>query len=286
MIKFLRLHRLPLRVSLLFSTGLLTASAVLLYSHAEAVRDMREIGLPAALALSQIEERAAIIKEQTEVAQLHAALRGGSAQEMLNVYAIPSRDNIDTILKTLDLFLSSLKGDRMIESISDLQAGGKMQIEEGLSALPVNFEATMTQDGLDRFLSLINLSGLLTISDALGSMHIDRLLALTERENPASVNALEKFLATDLLRYAQDPQSYEQELQKSFSSDYARQTLHAVMNNPEIRAARDLLFMLSADLRAQHLWPLRLFTVEKVAARTISDGVVHAAITVRAYVRD
>jgi len=272
------LRRLPPVASLLAAVTLLSTSMLLIALHARSVRDMSEIGLPAALALPQIEKRAEILAEQNEIAQLQAALRGGSMEEMVRVYVLPEKEEVDRLLAMFDVLFAYLEQKKMLTDFSAVEVG---EVTEG--ALPVSFEVTVTQQGMADMLLFTELSGLLTVSDALTQEDIDTMLSVTEQENPASVAALEHFLATDLLRYSEEPRPYEEQLRKSFSPA-AENALRSMFDVPRLRRARDLYSEMAPVLRQQNLWPLRLVTVEKASAVT-EGGMVRLSLTLNAYIR-
>lgn len=281
---FSRLNRLTPATMTAASFALIAGSGMLLWMHAVSVREMREIGLPAALALPQIEKRMDILKEQNEIAELQAALRGGSEEERLRVYVLPEKEDIDRLLATFDVLFSYLEQRSMLESVSGVQVGESVPSSHGLHALPVSFEAVVTREGMAELLLFAELSGLLTVSDALAPEDIDALLALTEQENPSSVAALENFLATDLLRYSEEPKSFEEQLRKSFSTA-AEDQLRTLLDAPHLRRARTLFGALAPVLRQQNLWPLRLLTIEKAASANAENGLMHVSFTLHAYVR-
>jgi hypothetical protein len=266
-------------VSLGLSLSMFAGSALLLWLHSASVRDMREVGLPAAMALPNIEKRMEILKEQNEVAQLQAALRGGSTEEMLNVYVIPGEEEIDRLLATFDVFFTYLEQKRLLSAVSGVHVG---EMVDG--ALPVSFDATVTEQGFSDLLLFADLAGILTVSDALTQRDIDTMLAATEQENPASVAALEHFLATDLLRYSEEPRPYEEQLRKSFSGA-AEPALRSMLDAPRLQRARSIFKDLAPVLRQQNLWPLRLLTVEKASSSSAGGGMMRVELQLNAYVR-
>lgn len=281
-----RLRRLTPERMTATAFALLAASGMLLWMHAASVRDMREVGLPAALALPQIEKRMEILTEQNEIAELQAALRGGSEEERLRVYVLPEQEDIDRLLATFDVLFSYLEQKRMLSGVpGGVRVGEKVSASGNLSALPLSFEALVTREGLSHLLLFAELSGLLTVSDALSPADIDELLAFTEQENPASVAALEHFLATDLLRYSEEPKPFEEQLRTSFSSA-AETRLHALLERPRLRRAKAVFGDLAPVLRRQNLWPLRLLTVEKALVEEGENGLVRVSLTLHAYVRE
>lgn len=279
------LRRLSPTTSALMTMALLCVACVFIALHIRAVRAMSEIGLPAALALPRIEQKAALLAEQNEVAQLQAALRGGSIDETVRVYVLPAREEVDRLLALFDVLFGYLEQKRMLFSFSAVTVGEKIPYSEGLSALPISFDVVVTPDGLSRVMDTVDLAGLLTVSDALTHNDIDAILTVTEQENPASVAALEHFLSTDLLRYAQDPSSYENQLRGAFSpaSEHALQSL---FNTSRLRRARALYGELGDILRTQELWPLRIMTIEKTSSSLGDNGRIKLSLMLHAYVRE
>lgn len=284
---FSALHRLSTH-TLLTLCGLLTIScAFLLRAHALRVEEMRGIGLPAALAVPGIDKRLEILAEQNEVTELQSALQTGGMKEFVGLYLLPEEDDIDRLLGIFDLLFGELEQKGQLSSVSSITIGTKISSEvEDVEALPLSFKADFTQEGLSEFLRFIDLSGLLTVSDVLDAQGIDRLLALTEEDNPASVIALEQFLGTDLLRYSEDPALYEGQLSKAFSSPLFAHTLRDVLQSPRARAAKEMLQSFALSLRSQNLWPVRLLTIEEVTVHQSAADHVRAEVKLRAYVRE
>lgn len=268
---------------LMTSTGLMVVSAFLLWLHSATVRDMREIGLPAAVEIPRIEQRMAILREQNEVAQLQAALRGGSQEELMRVYALPTEADADRLLATFDVLFSYLEQTGDLSWFSAVSVGETVEHDE-LTAMPVTFEAVLTPAGVTELELFLRLSGFMTVSDALGADGIAALLDLSERENPASVAALEHFLSTDLLRYSEDPRPYEEQLRRSFSPA-AEEVLRAAFDSTDLRNARTLFGNLAPVLRSQELWPLRMLTLKGASYETRADGDIQATYEIEAWAR-
>lgn len=283
MMSIASVRRLSPRAMLMTSTGLMFASAFLLWLHSATVRDMREIGLPAAVEIPRIEQRMEILREQNEVAQLQAALRGGSQEELMRVYALPAEADADRLLATFDVLFSYLEQTGDLSWFSAVSMGEMAEHDE-LTALPMTFEAVLTPTGVTELELFLRLSGFMTISDALGADGIAALLDLSERENPASVAALEHFLSTDLLRYSEDPRPYEEQLRRSFSPA-AEDVLRTAFDSTDLRNARTLFGNLAPVLRSQELWPLRMLTLKGASYETRADGDIQATYEIEAWSR-
>lgn len=259
---------------------MLALSGLLAMQHGVSVRTMQETGLPAAVALPAIEQRIVVIKEQAELAQFQASVSGGTEEEMLNVFVLPKEADIDRLLATFDVLFTHLKQKKQLVSFSAVEVGAAETIADDLSVLPITFSAELTDEGLSRLLLFIRTSGLLTIHDALRPEDTQRLLTLTEEENPAAITALEQFLSTDLLRYAKEPQGVDAQLLKSFSSETFTEDFHAILHASGISEVQQLLKELDPALRSNHLWPLRFLSVEHI--ETEGNAV---RVRVKAYVR-
>lgn len=278
-------RRLSPEVCVLLALTFITASGALLWRQAAAVREMREIGLPAAVALPQLEHRLQVLKDQTEAAHVQAALGKGTEEELLRLYVLPETENTSRLLATFDVLFGYLEKRNMLIAYPDFTVGEAEDVEPGLQALPVSLHATLTPDGFQEWMHVLDLAGLLTIADAVDDNALQYLLQQTERENPGAIAALEQFLSTDLLRYSEEPRSYEEQLRRSFATEEFSDALHALLESEQLRHARDVYSDLAPVLRAQNLWPLRFLTVRDAAVRTDVNGNEHVEMMLNAYVR-
>lgn len=285
MIAFLKTCRLSTRMRLVAGVTLLGLSCLLLVAHADAVRTMRETGLPAAVELPVLEQRMRILKEQNEVVELQAALSTGSAQEMVEVYALPSDTGTVRVLASFDVFFTQLQKSHALIDVSPVTVLDPVDGPEGITIVPISFTAHLTRDGWKKMLLFFDLSGLITVGDVVDAEQFHDLLALTEQENPATVAALEQFFNTDLLRYAEEPRSFNEALLKSFSSDVSLQAVRAFLDSPTLQMTRDLLGPMAVSFRESRLWPLQFLQVQTVSQHMREDGTLDVAVTVGGYGR-
>lgn len=276
---------------LLAGTGALMLSGLLMYSFAQQIRDVKEVALPAALALPQLEKRLIILKEQTELGELQEALGNGSQDEKVRMYVLPPHDEIDRLIQTFDLFLGLWQQKRIVTHVSPLKVGTASGVtldgaDEPLFATSVSFEADVTPEGLDQLLLFVRLAGSLTVNDALDESARTELLRLTEEENPAAVTALEQFLSTDLLAYAKDPGAAERQLLRAFGSNDFADMFRGVIAGSRLPQAESLF---SKDLRAamekDRLWPVRMLRVRGLSITPVTDQLSHVALSLEAIAR-
>jgi len=258
----------PIRTALFSAAGIamLSAAGFLLAEHAAAVLEVREVSLPLVAEIPQFERRIAVLTDQVEMAELHAATSFGSQEESVNVYVLPEDIDFDRLLAVFDILGEELRDEKLLTEISEITMSDLIPAqEEGLSVRSVSMKFAAHEDGVQMFLSLVKLAGLLTIGDTLSAEERLLLLQKTEEENPAGVVAIEQFFSTDLLRYAREPKTYETQLLRSFSSPSFTKTIEDTLQSPLLRDARRILGgAVGTRLQQYNLWPLPLMVLSDV----------------------
>jgi hypothetical protein len=278
------LHRFRPFAAWTASALLMTCTLFLLLRHAQAVRSMRETGLPAAIRLMRIEERAAVLQAQNEAAQLHAALRTGTETEILRLSVLPEEPARETLFALWDILFAHLRAHEHIRSLPTLTMGDvRQQHGDGLTwrTYPFSFTVTTTEEGLRIMDAFMHVAGMLTVSDLLSDQDIDRLLLLTEKQNPAAITSLEHFLSADLLRFAQAPQAYEDQLTGALTSPLFAEEVRGMFAHTQRRDALLLLREIAPLLQEHRLWPMRFLSVD-TATITEQDGWITVAISLHA----
>jgi len=247
---------------------MLFISAVLLTAHARAVMEVQDISIPLVADLPELERRLSVLTNQVEMGELHAMTRVGSQEERVNVFVLPTQPDFDRLMAIFDIFRDSLEREGLIADVSDITLDDPVQREDLVTrAVTMTFDAH--QDGIEKFLSVMKLSGLLTIGDALTAQERRILLERTEAENPAGITALEQFLSTDLLRYARDSHSYEQQLLRSFSSPEFVSTFQDTLRLSFLRDARRILNSeIGRSIDRFDLWPFPFLIVNDIRLET------------------
>lgn len=272
-------------VTLPLSLSLLTVASALVFTHAVTIRQVKEVGLPAAVELPQMERRLMLLRDQVEAAELQEVLGGGSAQEKLRAYVIPQSMDLERLLATFDILRDSLVRDGSLSSMSAIDVGAPADAGE-LKAVPVRFDAEVTKEGMDKLLLLLRLSGLLTVSDALSAQQLSSLINLTEEENPAALTVIEQFLSTDLLRYAREPASYEKQVLRSLTSPAFERQFRSILSQSLLAKARYLLGgELGGILTDHNLWPGQILSTRHVEVQPLDGGWYRVSLTLEAYVR-
>jgi hypothetical protein len=261
--RFATLRRLSSVVALWAVSGvLLVLGGTLLSEHISAVRNVRGSALPLVEEIPQLQHRIDVIEEQQELSALSAALRIGSPEERVRVYALPTEVDVDKTVAVLDLLITSLKSDRLLASSSPLEFGTAQQLPGGLMRTPVRMTVALHEEGIGALTTFVRLCGLLTLADAFTPAERTRLLRQTEIENPAAIVALEQYLHTDLLSYLEEPRSAEEQLLRSFSSQSFERAFREVLRTsllPSAQRVVDLQF--ARSLREGMLWPMQMMDI-------------------------
>lgn len=289
------IHGFHLRTKFILAGALLVGSAGLLMMHVKRVGDMRDVGLPAALTIPALEQRMEILKEQADVAQLQASVNGSSSAEMLRMYVMPSADNLERLLGTIDALSASLRSAGDLSSMSAVTVGEgtskTITLDDGstsqVTLTPVTFDADVSEQGMKTLFLFEQVSGLFTVGDALTPDEQATLLRLTEDENPAAVTSLEAFLSTDLFTYARDPQQIENKLLQSFTTAAFADSIRSITRESKLPAAAELLGgAVGQSLVRQKLWPLRFLTSSNAAFTQKSEKTYRVSVTWEAVSRD
>lgn len=266
------LHRLAARSATLWgaTAALLLIAATLLWGHAAHVRDVRALALPLAEQVPELERRLAMLREQAELTELNAATRIQSPEERVHVYALPSEPDLDKLIALFDVLRDALSAEHLLSNLSSIVVGEqKIAEDERIAAYPVTVEFTAQRQGLQSLQTLIDVSGLLTIGDALSPDERARLIDATEAENPAGIVALEQFLGTDLLQYFREPRPIDDQLLKAFGVSAFEATLRDVIRSSLLSEGHRVLGgSLGKTLSEARLWPLQMMRVERIEARS------------------
>jgi hypothetical protein len=246
-------------------------SGLLIAAHITTIVEVRDVAVPIVSELPRLERRLRALEQQIELTQLHAATRIGSQQEKVEVYAFPEETDVSRLIATFEIVRETLKREGMLSSMSDIDIGEPKNREDGSTSRSLSAEFTVHEDGLKTILLLVRLAGLLTVGDVLSEDELQLLVDRVEQENPAGIVALEQFLAADLLKYAESPKVYEEQLKRSFGSTTFLNAFQNVLRTSLLRDVRILLLHsdLGEILRSYKLWPLQIMAVEEVS---ISPG--------------
>ena len=290
MIAFRLLSRLwtePLTKTLVACCCLLGAAGLVL-GHIRTIRDVGAIGLPASQRVTALEQRLDLLKQQMEATQAQAVLKGDSQDELIRQTVLPSSSDLAHVVHLFDLLRDYLADDGTVRSMSEVLVGEAVPAvgRKDVSVSPVSVRFSVTREGMQSVLLFFELSGFLTVGDALTPSEREQLLILTERENAAGLPALEDFFRTPLLTYARGSQAARDELTRNFASADFAAALERIIQNSRLPQVRYLLGgTFGAALQDDGLWPLRFMTVDRTEVTPTGDGFLMLSLGLSAYSR-
>ena len=264
----------------------LSLSVFLMHGHFQALKDVREYGLPLAAEIAPLERRALLLKQQGELSTLEAGLRSDSAEEKFRVFVVPQGGDLKRLLAFLQSARTFLERRKLVRSMSAIDVGAAEPAAGGLQAQTIHFTAILRPEGRAQLFSILNLSGMLTVGDILSPENIKTLFSMTESENYAGIVPVERFLSADLLGYVQDSKITDERLSQALASEELLTSFKGLLQSSQLPHVRDFLTGdLGRTLVAQKLWPVQFMTVEKENLAETGDGWETVELTVKAYSR-
>lgn len=263
----------------------LILALILLVIHIVTVRTVRDVGLPLAASIPDIEKRLKILEEQVEIARVHAATDGSAPEEFVHTYVLPKDASIDRVVAALEVLRDVLVTEGKLFSMSAVHIGTAVT-EENVVTWPLSFTVSVNEDGLRTISLFFRLAGFFTVADILSPQDIRQLFLYAESENPVTVIALEQFLSADLIMYATEYQSFIETIRRSFVSPAFDQMFIALQHTSLLTEVRLLLTGgVGEHLRKAGLWPLRFMMVDIVTIHRKDTERVEATFGIHVYSR-
>ncbi|MBT3293272.1 hypothetical protein HN512_02945 [Candidatus Peregrinibacteria bacterium] len=239
---------------------LLIISAQIMSKQVRAIANASQVSLPLVAELPVLERRLNTITQQIEMAELNSVLKIGSQKEQVDVLILPKEPDFDRLISIFDVLQEGLKSKNILKNASKIDIGDPIE-----DAYPIHFSFDVHEEGLRKFLSFTRIAGLLTVGDALSPEEREMLIHKTEEENPTGIIALEQFFSTDLLRYALDSRSHEEQLLRSFSSSDFVSLFRMTMQSSLLREVRILFEGDFGQLIDDHnLWPFPMLIMDSI----------------------
>lgn len=233
-------------------------SVLLIVGHIHTLTEVREKSVPLVAQLPSLERKLTVLEQQMELTELEGATRMASAQEKIDVYALPEETDVSRLVALFEVVRDVLERNGYLASMHTLQVSS--------DGSEVSTTFIVHEQGMKTINLLVHTSGLLTLGDVLSPEDLAPLLARIEEENPAGLIALEQFLAADILRYAQDPKTYEEQLKKSFTSTTLLSTFDTIVQTSVLHDIKTFLRGGIAEaLQRSKLWPLQMMAVKEVS---------------------
>ncbi len=274
-------HRHPLRL-IASGAALLGLAGLLIAAHVRATLAMEQDVLPRAAQLSSLEHRRDLLRQQADLSALSSAERAGSFHERIQMHVLPPIASTDRFLAAFAAVSDTLQKRGWEAHASAVSFGDPVPMEHDLVRQPVTFSVIVTPEGLDAWLSFIDLLGYVTVADALSADDIRLLTTSAETENPLAIDALQKFLSMDLAAYAADPRGYRDRLLGSVSGGGFAAALQGALSTPLFdEAARFFAGDVGRAIADQKLWPMPYATLDTLSVEPADGGMERVAFVLR-----
>ena len=239
-------------------------SAFFITLHMQTIAEIRDVSVPIVAQLPQLEQRLSALRQQVELTELHSANRS-SAQEKVEVYALPRKTDLSRLIATFEITRDLLQREGLLADMSEIDIAEPEAYEGGGFVRRVTVHFSVHEEAMRTILLMTRLAGLLTVGDVLTEKEVALLVDRVEQENPSGIVALEQFLSTDLLRYIEEPRTYEEQLKRSFSTTTFFNALENVIRTSLLYEAKLLLGSdMGEVLRNYKLWPMQIMAVDSI----------------------
>ncbi len=253
--------------------ALLASTAVGMRMHANSMTELREQGLPLAAELPQLERRLNLLTAEVQLSEVQKELRNGSQEERLNVFVFPDTLQRERVIGYMDAVRNVLESRKLARGANRVTIGALEAGDSDIQRAPVQATFTVSTQGVSSLITMLRLSGLLTVSDALPSSALQDLLRPLEATHPADIVALEQFLATDLRAYAEQPRVYEDRLLNVVGAEGFRDVFHTVYKSSLLPEAQQFLQGdTGKELAQKGLWPSPFLLLKNFSMNPVGDG--------------
>jgi hypothetical protein len=283
-------------VVVLCATSLFLGAIFLLQQQVSIIKHVREDILPLAASLPPLEQKAKILRTQSELTEVQSQLQGNRSEEDVRTFVLPSQPDTTLILLFIESIRTFLEKRSMLKEMSPVTVDSVPQeitipasmgnAAQNAWTQAVRFTATVTPEGREELLRMLQYSGTVTVGDALTREDIRNILSLTESENAAAIVPIEQFLSADLLTYIKDRQLFDARLDQSVPSQEFQESFRSILQHSRLH---DVMTMLESDVGrtiiARKLWPMQFLTVEDESIESMPGGLERVSLTIQAYGR-
>jgi hypothetical protein len=273
----------------MLAVALLAVSGVMVFNQTTRVRETRDLALPLAATLPPLEKRLSVLTQEVQLAEAQSAGTQGSDTEKLRMYVLPSDVPTARTIALIDTVRAALEESKDLNAASGIETGERemLPLETGtLESQTLTFSQSLSKNGLSQLFSVIRLSGMLTVSDALTNEEKTLLLNLLESGNPADTVTLEQFLRTDLASYGQNPKAYDDKFLTSLSSPGLSETFAVILKKSALKDLQEVFqTTLGTKLREQRLFPMPLLRIQSLTIAPGADDWQKVTATVQIFGR-
>lgn len=222
----------------------------------------RDAALTVALELPFLRSSVAVLEAATHAERLFVETSLTSHEELAAAYVLPVGSSASRLVASLDDIADALAQRGVSVRIHRVDSGPASQPnDEGVVTAPITLTISTDDRTAARFLEIVELGSSMLVRDALEPMAERALLSALDASAPGALPAAARFLATDLLDYAAQPDVVEGRMFADVPSDIADR-LRALLLRHGLGSVRSALGDIAPMIRATHAWPLPLVRVE------------------------
>lgn len=259
---------------------------LLIVLHIGVVQTLQMEVFPLTVGLPSLERRARVLEEQVELVEIRELTELQPLDENLHMFVLPRGPSLSRALASVELLRDTLGKQHNLFSMSPVRVGEVKTLPDGVAGYPLSWEMELTQEGWRESIVFLAISGLLTVGDLFHPQERSLLLEHAESENPAGIVALEMFLSSDLLRYAQDSRAFDEQLQRAFTSPVFESISHVVGDGSLFSEAKRLLDgEVGHALQGELLWPMQFTSLERMGITFREEGRVRLSVELLALSR-
>lgn len=245
-----------------FTTMLLGLTAcTLVYNHVQVITSTQSSTVPSLASVQQLEQVREVLQQQTELAELQIALESDYIEEQVEAFVLPTELDTDRIVALFDAM-------QQYFAYHGLAAGNETELFIERSAIDpsISLVLPMHADAIAIWSQLVELSGIVTVHDALNPEHRTALLRYTEKNTPAALPDIEAFFNLSLLEYGSDADLHIRRLMRSFNDSVFTELLELAITSPHMQGASKLFSGSLGELFAQNsLWPMPFMQLNQLS---------------------
>ena len=252
----------------MFAAGvLLTVLACgTLVLHARQFGSKRDGAVSIGLTLPDQKARVALLEAQTEAEQVFFEQGLAAREEQADIFVLPVGIPRARILQSIQEIGTAVRKDGTTFTIEGMTTGNVASLTMSgttIEKTAVNLMLKANFQTMTKLFGILGFSGKMMVKDVIPEGVQQAFLAEVENVSPLALGSAEQFLYTDLLEYAADPDSKEQQLFTELSPERAGE-LRAHLLESGLSSVRASLSPVAKDLKTSGTWPLPLVRIDSI----------------------
>jgi hypothetical protein len=250
---------------LLIAETILTLTLVVLSmyyvtKHVAVLSEAQEVSIPLVASVGQLEQQKTVMQQQLDLTAKKVMRRTELADEQVQAFISPSADAAIRALHVLETWVN------VNERTQNMRVHTPLTTKQTTTSTYVYFKGDLHSSALHELESIIAISGLYTVYDALSADQRLVLLERTEAESPAAITEVEDFFAVPLIAFAVDAEGYISAVLRSFTGLQFSNILASIVQNSALQTAIDFASSQTAkELQELDLFPYTFMHVHRLS---------------------